>query len=86
VTREVGEGKVSEEVGRNGSSCGLCDSWKAWDWPRAGHWEHPGTEKCGGALYAEAVRCTLLVGRQIKAEIPAKLWHQHAGGERYVPN
>jgi len=37
----------------------------------AGRWKHPGTEKWEGALYAEAVRCMLLVGREIKTEIPA---------------
>ena len=38
------------------------DSWKALDWPRAGHGKHPGTEKWEGVLFAEAVRCILPVG------------------------
>jgi hypothetical protein len=35
--------------------------------------KHPGTEKQEGALYAEAVTCTLSVGPKIKTEIPAQL-------------
>ena len=49
--------------------------------------QRPGTEKEAEGLYAEAVRCTLLVGRKMKTEVPGSLssgecW---AAGERVRP-
>lgn len=62
---------LKKRLGRS-SSFGFWGSSKAWDWPPAGHWKHPGTEKSEGALHAEALRCILSICREIKAEVPAQ--------------
>jgi Integrase core domain len=69
VTREAGEGNVSEEPSGKQQIWAL-DASEAVELASRQPLEAPGTEQYVGALPAETVRCTLPVGREIKMEIP----------------
>ncbi len=72
MTREAGEGKVANESIREAgvSALGILGKDRTSPLRSLGT---PSTENRAGVLHAEAVKCILLVGREMKTEVPAKI-------------